>query len=108
MQVNILGVPYEVSYTDKQSCKALEELDGFCDTSSKKIVVDDMKDIDNPTAKKDLGQYKQQVARHECIHAFLYESGLDKCADWATEEMVDWLAIQFPKLLKCFEDLKIS
>lgn len=36
------------------------------------------------------------------IHAFLHESGLDVCS-WAhNEEMVDWLAIQFPKLYEAF------
>jgi len=45
------------------------------------------------------------VIRHELIHAFLFKSGLDACAEWArNEEMVDWLAIQFPKLMKAFQE----
>jgi len=55
-------------------------------------------------------QRAKQVLRHEIIHAFLYESGLygsSLSSDrWAlNEEMVDWLAIQFPKILKAFEDV---
>ena len=49
------------------------------------------------------------VIRHEIIHAFLFESGLaqntNDVESWAmNEEMVDWLAIQFPKLLKAFKE----
>lgn len=52
---------------------------------------------------KDLVAYQRKVIRHEIVHAFLYESGLwqnsygSKC--WAqNEEMVDWFAIQEPKI----------
>ena len=51
----------------------------------------------------DLVAYQRKVIRHEIVHAFLYESGLwqnsygSKC--WAqNEEMVDWFAIQEPKI----------
>ena len=48
--------------------------------------------------------------RHEITHAFLNESGLQNDTSvpgsgWATnEEMVDWIAIQFPKMKKAFEE----
>ena len=43
--------------------------------------------------------------RHEIIHAFLCESGLAENSDWATnEELVDWIAIQAPKLIKAWKD----
>ena len=44
------------------------------------------------------------------IHAFLAESGLSANAlsnytSWAeNEEMVDWIAIQFPKILEVFKE----
>jgi hypothetical protein len=45
--------------------------------------------------------------RHELIHAFLFESGLD-CCSWADkEEIVDWIAIQFPKLQNVFEQINV-
>lgn len=58
--------------------------------------------------KKDLQQYKNSVMRHEIVHAFLYESGLDVCSKgaWAkNEEMVDWIAIQFPKMMVAFHEV---
>jgi hypothetical protein len=50
--------------------------------------------------------------RHEIIHAFLFESGLNmdsrSSSAWATnEEMVDWMAIQFPKMNKLFQELDV-
>ena len=45
------------------------------------------------------------MIRHEIIHAFLYESGMKECSSatqsWVeNEEMVDWFAIQIPKIVK--------
>ena len=51
--------------------------------------------------------------RHEVIHAFLNESGLQDSAarievGWArNEEMVDWFVIQSPKIFKAFMKLGI-
>ncbi|MFD1464645.1 hypothetical protein ACFQ4L_00875 [Lapidilactobacillus mulanensis] len=43
--------------------------------------------------------------RHELIHAFLCESGLAENSDWAqNEEVVDWIARQFPKLFETFKN----
>lgn len=47
------------------------------------------------------------------MHAFLNESGLSDSSNrfdgaWAkNEEMVDWLAIQAPKIYKTFQKLNI-
>lgn len=97
MEVNVLGTDYDVEIK-----KIDKPLDGYCDTSVKKIVVDSMENVENP--KEDLERYQAQVLRHEIIHAFMYESGLEGECGWATEEMVDWLAIQFDKLAKAFVD----
>ena len=62
-------------------------------------------DKTEPGLKQSMPKYKNSVKRHELIHAFLYESGLDACS-WANnEEMVDWIAIQFPKLFKAFQEV---
>ena len=57
--------------------------------------------------------YQHKVIRHEIVHAFLYESGLDvnslSGGAWAkNEEMVDWMAIQIPKILKAFQEAGIA
>lgn len=112
MKVNVLGTEYEIVVTGNiEDYPHLQEVDGYCDTSIKKIVVFAFEDKKNdPSALRDLEEYKRQLTRHELVHAFLYESGLSVCSnsEWATnEEMVDFFAIQFPKIAKVFKELKI-
>lgn len=103
-QVNVLGTVYTVDEVKKSEDAQLFNMDGYCDTSIKKCVVDNMQETEEKS-KANLPEYKKSVIRHELIHAFLYESGLDSCCYWAKEEaLVDWLAIQFPKLQKAFEE----
>ena len=80
----------------------LEDMAGYCDSSVKEIV------ICNPTtcrdSKKDIESVRKKIVRHEIIHAFLFESGLDVNSDWGTDEtLVDWIALQFPKLTEAFK-----
>jgi len=103
MEVKVLGTVYNLQEVPKTDDTVLENNDGYCDTSVKKVVVDEMKEK-KPGMKESLLYYQQQVKRHEIIHAFLFESGLDTCCSWVCEEMVDWLSIQFPKMKSAFEE----
>lgn len=105
MRVNILGTEYEISGKTKAEDPFLEKCDGYCDKSSKKIVIlikDEKSELD------DFEWYRKKVLRHEIIHAFLYESGLHE--NWThpqyghDETYVDWIALQFDKLLKAFKE----
>ena len=109
--VNVLGTKYKIVFGNQKKYPELETRDGFCDSSIKRIVIDDMSESE-VGFKKDLKNYQNSVLRHEIFHAFLYESGMDCCTfsscSWATnEEMVDWLAIQTPKIFKVFQNLNI-
>ena len=103
MEINILGTVYTLNEETEKTDKLLANKDGYCDTSIKKCVVDKMQN-DAPDAKKDLVSYKKSVIRHELLHAFLFESGLDTQSWAVNEEMIDWIAHQFPKLHKAFEE----
>ena len=100
MQINILGTAYDVILADPANDPKLGDSDGYTDTTVKRLVVDSMEEHGNdPDRKADLGYYQRQVLRHEIIHAFLFESGLEASCDWAmNEEIIDWIAIQLPKL----------
>lgn len=100
MTVNILGTRYTIKESNKIADPNLEGNDGYCDTSIKTIVIDTFKNY--PGSKADLESYKKQVIRHEMVHAFLFESGLDGCSWAKDEEIVDWIACQFPKLQEAF------
>lgn len=55
-------------------------------------------------------EYMKATLRHEIIHAFLFESGLQTCAftiegPWAeNEEMIDWFANMIPKMKVIMDD----
>lgn len=105
MKIDVLGTKYTLIESTESVDATLVGKDGYCDTSIKKLVVEKMTAAQNsPNSKKNLVEYKKTVKRHEIIHAFLHESGLDTCSWAANEEMVDWIAIQFPKMLKAFTD----
>ena len=106
MKINVLGTEYTITYASVAEDKMLETCDGYCDKTVKRIVV---------TAKRadcELADYewlRRKVLRHEIVHAFLLESGVDVCyephEDHGHDEfMVDWIAIQFPKLLAAFKE----
>lgn len=109
MKVNVLGTEYTIIHKKESEDKTLKGIDGYCDSSTKTIVLLEIEEDD--MSKKDLITYQKSVLRHELIHAFLSESGLGSCAgqvqgSWAdNEEMVDWIAIQFPKMIKAFEEV---
>lgn len=106
MKVNVLGTEYTIEY--RKSDPILDDgADGYTDTSIKLIVVEEMEQ--DGKSKRNLESYKKQVLRHEITHAFLFESGLEsssvECDAWAmNEEMVDWIAIQSPKLFAAFRE----
>lgn len=101
MTVNVLGTKYTIKESNKVADQNLEHNDGYCDHSVKTIVIDTF--TNSPGSLEDLETYRKQVIRHELIHAFLFESGLDGCSWAKDEEVVDWIACQFPKLQNAFE-----
>ena len=112
-KVNILGSEWSVKFGNEKEYPNLAEMDGYTDLSTREIVVDDMEASQGQIgAKADLESYQKQVVRHEIIHASLLESGLDSNSNsadsWAVnEEMVDWFAIQSPKIFKLFNKLEL-
>ena len=100
MTVDVLGTPYKIIESNREQDNNLENADGYCDFSTKKIIIDTFKN--RPGDMEDLETYKKQVIRHEITHAFLHESGLDANSWAGNEEIVDWIAIQFLKMAEVF------
>lgn len=109
MQVNILGTKYQIIRQTQDENPKLKTMCGYCDFSLKKIVVDTFEEEkQDVNAQDNIDVLINKILRHEIIHAFLGESGLRSNSDWAeNEEMVDWIAIQFPKMFEAFEKLNI-
>ena len=111
-KIDILGTIYTLKFKTKKEDMLLETRDGYTDNYKKRIVVIQDKEFCDSWDKEAIEIYKKKVLRHEIIHAYLYESGLDvnsnKAYSWAeNEEMVDWFAIQSPKLFEIYKKLDI-
>ena len=108
-KVNILGTEWELVYKEVSEDDYLEDRDGYCDRSVKRMVVaKERKD----SGFADYQAYQKASSRHEIIHAFMIESGLDGNWEHANkfgpdETTVDWFAIQSPKIFKVFKELDL-
>ena len=95
--ISLVGCTNNTQQDDPDDEPKLQNKDGFCDTTVKRIVIRTDYNNDSDTVE-DIEYYIAKVIRHEIIHAFLYESGLS-CNSWGeNEEIVDWFAIQFEKI----------
>ena len=105
MKIDVLGTKYNITVTNEEKDSFLKKCDGYCDNTSKRIVI---KEKSPDCEIENFPVYFKKVKRHEIVHAFLFESGLHqnfKHDEWGHDEtMVDWIAVQFPKLLKAFND----
>lgn len=113
MELDILGTTYKVN------CKSFTEdplfkENGICGYHSPydaRIVICSMKTHPEYSQENEesIKNVERACLRHEIIHAFLHESGLAYSAmcseeSWAmNEEMVDWIALQAPKIFKTFK-----
>lgn len=109
--IDILGTTWTLYEKEENEDPILKDNNGYCDYTVKKIVIRNFKrEIDD---YENLEVVRKRVIRHEIIHAFLFESGLmenmhctlDESAH--DEQMVDWIAYQFPKILEVFKNLDV-
>lgn len=103
-KIDVLGTVYKIIPKELKNA----DIDGYTDNASKEIVIR----TDNANNVGDFDSLQKKQLRHEIIHAFLSESGL-QCNWQHTEQFghdettVDWFAIQSPKIFKVFNELKL-
>lgn len=112
--VDVLGTKYTVDRVARGEDAYLEQMHcaGYCDFGVKRIVLLDLSTAEEWRDEPPAVIYADEVIglRHELIHAFLNESGLRANSapahTWAkNEEMVDWFALQLPKINRAVEDV---
>jgi len=105
--VDVLGQEYKIYEMTEKEYPKLKVIgaNGLFEAYSKEIIISkDLNLITDETYEK-LHLLADKVLRHELIHAFFHESGLnDYCED---ETLVDWLAHQLPKMVKVMDKLNI-
>lgn len=105
MKVSILGTEYEIiEQTEEQNSK-LRNSNGLCEIYSHRIILNaDLKE--DELTYENFQEFKKRILRHEIIHAFFAESGLRGNSEYAeSEELVDWIAIQLPKINKVLQQI---
>lgn len=111
---NVLGTEYKIEVHKISEDNELKNngWGGYCNEILKLIVVADVNEeeyYDNCTDDEKEMIIKETL-RHELTHAFLNESGLSNnslqySSGWAkNEEMVDWFALQSPKIFTLFKE----
>jgi len=111
-KVVVLGTEYKITFDDADDKELGGKLRmGYCFIDAREIHIADLETSDEwkKESKESKDRCTRGILRHELVHAFLAESGLwgstNKVSSWAmNEEMVDWIALQFPKLLKAFQE----
>lgn len=100
--VKILGTDYKV-ITDTDRCKQ-KNADGLCCVYEKEIYIRELEDMLSDSDSRDAKMKRfREVLRHEIIHAFFHECGLEEYSD--NEFIVDWIAMNFPKMSTSFDEI---
>ena len=98
--INILGTNYRF-VVDSKSLEP--DTDGLCGYYNKQITIRRVIDIFDNTAKFEEKKLRfNEIMRHEIVHAFLDESGLDNYS--SDEVLVQWMAAQLPKMFEVMKE----
>lgn len=113
MTVNVLGTKYKITVKKYDEDEYFKRADcsGYCSGSMKEIVLCDMATYPGweHETQEVVDIQTKEILRHEIVHAFFNESGLAQNSNsidaWArNEEMVDWIAIQGPKIWRAWQE----
>lgn len=102
MKVNILGTEYNIIEKEDERFEYLDAV-GLCEWWTKEIYI--KKGIkETSETMKGLENFKKNIIRHEIIHAFLFESGMQDYE--GDEQIVEWIARNIEKINKALEQVK--
>lgn len=113
MELDVLGTKYNVEYMGFTEDTAFEKkgISGYHSPYDSRIVICRMRSHPEFSGESEtvIDHVEKACLRHEIVHAFLHESGLAYSAmrseeAWpVNEEMVDWVALQAPKIFDAFK-----
>lgn len=112
-RIDVLGTKYDITFKNYNDDDTFEKggAMGYCNTQSKVIVVCNMNTYPGyeNELESTLMPLMKECIRHEIVHAFFSESGLNSSSlsyndAWANnEEMVDWIAYQGVKMYNAWK-----
>lgn len=108
MEIEILGQKYKVIRKTEGEYPKLKHMDasGLAELYSKELVINANCIEKDECTHENLEEYENKVIRHEIMHAYFHESGATAyCQD---EFLVEWLALQLPKIAKTLIDNNLA
>lgn len=115
MEFNVLGSTWTFTTLDFKDDEYMlkKNLNGYCNYGKREIVIANLATIPGYEGEpySSLEKIRKETIRHEVIHCYLFESGLKDSSlpveAWAmNEEMIDWFAIQAPKIVATWTELQ--
>jgi len=114
LKVTILGSDYTITkkkYDDDDAFKKKSWV-GYCENYTRNIVIGDLATFEGweDCSPEMIAAAERQCLRHEIVHAFFNESGLQESGlvyerSWAVnEECVDWIANQGQKIYAAWKE----
>lgn len=112
-KIDILGTEWNIEIRDYEEDNNFIDCSAYCSYGDKLIVICNIitypgwHNESNETIVSEL----RKLMRHEIIHAYLQESGLSVNSivvkdGWArNEEMIDWWALQGPKVYDTWKEI---
>lgn len=100
--ITILGTEYTIERATELEDPAMVGASGYTDRTSKRIVLGDFQRT-RALDSDDVAAEESETMRHEIIHAFFFESGLEEYGN--DETLVQWLAMQLPKISEVLEEI---
>ena len=109
-KISILGQEYTIFKGTEKQYPTLKDANGYVDLYAKKIIIDETFGSPDSGFKSEKPVLViNHLYRHEIIHAFFSESGISyNLTNEEEEALVDWIALQFPKMKKVFADLDVE
>ena len=112
MKVSILGTEYTIKIVEPTEEMKENGYVGICSSNDSSIMLVDFSKVDDfkHCTEKEISNATAETLRHEIVHAFFNESGLKDSANafegpWVkNEELIDWLAIQGPKIMRAWKE----
>lgn len=103
-QIAVLGETYTIETRNAEHDRFLEHADGYTDRSTRTIVLAEM---DGHVTLDNKERYQAEVLRHEIVHAFVAECGIQNITDYGSgrddEGVVDWFARMGPKIAAAWQ-----
>lgn len=100
--MNILGTEYKLIIDTEYCANAFA--DGITERYERKIYMRNVRDMLEKDAPIQAKQKRyNETLRHEIVHAFLFEAGLE--AYGCDETLVQWLAAKMPQVTNCLKEM---